>query len=479
MGSRAEQPERKRQDRAYHHPRQHTLALPLDPKHDCPYVGCKRDGAAESQRPRREATQISRQRGGWGAEGLSLSLHPSCAIAPGKQSAVNLYSAPGNTLGAENARYRLSASHARHVSANLPLASSRLAQKPCDGRRGATTAPVSSTLRRAPRARRPARGLKNPVDVASSAVDDVVIVRPHPPDLRLLACLAKRSTCAVSFDGRRRPMAQNPRTIISTILAVLAFWWVALGTPTGAQTYYVAKTDSDDSNPCTAPLAPCKTIQGAVSKVPLGSFANIIVGAGVYDIGSAHGLDPLINILYYRFVAIFGECANRGNVVLRGNDANKAIIWAQDHVIAALGCMTITAAPNVSGVIGFATRQYAIGDCSRLRFGPMPGGYHLLANENSKINCDTTELAGGAAVHAYVNKQSNITFGALSAPSPVVFDTAIFQVAPFGILDAASLTVAGAIMGKSYICDFGFVSQPAGGLPGSAGDSLNGCQVRP
>jgi hypothetical protein len=34
------------------------------------------------------------------------------------------------------------ANHARHVSANLVLASSRVAQKPCDGSRGATTAPV-------------------------------------------------------------------------------------------------------------------------------------------------------------------------------------------------------------------------------------------------------------------------------------------------------------------------------------------------
>jgi len=72
-------------------PAQHTSAL--DPKHDRPYAGYKRDGAAEGIGG---PVPGKRDEGGWGAN-LFPVAPPSCVIPHETRTGESLYSARGNS----------------------------------------------------------------------------------------------------------------------------------------------------------------------------------------------------------------------------------------------------------------------------------------------------------------------------------------------------------------------------------------------
>src|SRR5262245_730435 len=165
---------------------------------------------------------------------------------------------------------------------------------------------------------------------------------------------------------------------ILVLLAALLF-----AAPAQGQTHWVAKSGSD-SNSCTDPDAPCLTVQGAVNKVPLGAYAIVSIAPGIYD-------DP-VNVYYYRIVSISGplgkngECLDRGAVTLSRSPAGS-IIRVQDHSIVSVSCVTLSASPGTTGISGIATRQFAIVDYGRMRFGAMPQGTHVSAGDASKANC--------------------------------------------------------------------------------------------
>jgi hypothetical protein len=141
-----------------------------------------------------------------------------------------------------------------------------------------------------------------------------------------------------------------------------------------AQTHWVAKSGNDD-NACKSTESPCLTVQGAVGKVENGSVAAISIGPGTYE--------EQINIFRYRVISLFGNCEDISAVTLRGSQPGP-IIWVEDHPIVIVDCLTLEAAPGISGVAGIASRQFSVVDYSRTRFGNMPGGTHILASEMSR-----------------------------------------------------------------------------------------------
>jgi hypothetical protein len=75
-----------------------------------------------------------------------------------------------------------------------------------------------------------------------------------------------------------------------------------------ATSFYVATT-RNDSNDCLTKTAPCLTIQGAVSKIPIATAAYIEVAPGTYA--------EAVNVFYYRLVNIRGDCADPSSVTVQ------------------------------------------------------------------------------------------------------------------------------------------------------------------
>jgi hypothetical protein len=246
--------------------------------------------------------------------------------------------------------------------------------------------------------------------------------------------------------------------MITVLLAAAA---LAIAMPTGAraQTHWVAK-NGNDSDTCTEKEAPCLTVQGAIRKVQQGTYATISIAPGVYE--------EQISIVYFRGISLVGDCQNIGAVTLRGPQPGP-VIWVEDHPIAVVACLTLDAAPGVSGVAGIVSRQFSITDYTHTRFGDMPGGTHIVANEMSKINCQMgNEIAGSAVSHVSVGGMSTILLGRpINVVVPVSFD----QFASVGwqsYLDASIAAFQGAaVTGKKYIVQHGVLLQPPGGMPGS------------
>jgi hypothetical protein len=96
------------------------------------------------------------------------------------------------------AHERLTPSHARHVSANFVIASSRVAQKPCDGRRGATTAPVMVQCQGRSSGTPPLALKIRPMSRPWASITSQSS-GPHVPELRLLAWRRNRVGSLDSF----------------------------------------------------------------------------------------------------------------------------------------------------------------------------------------------------------------------------------------------------------------------------------------
>ena len=169
--------------------------------------------------------------------------------------------------------------------------------------------------------------------------------------------------------------------------------WPIYASPSG-----VDKGPCSESEPCT-PRGAAEACHGQPAEV-----CWVYLADGVYQ-------SPEIDLFYYRFTLVQGNCSHPENVVLRGMTTEN-LITVQDHAIAHVRCMTLEAAPGVSGVNGIATRQHIILDYDNLIFGPMPDGTHLSGGGHSIANCvGPVWLTGGAKVHAHIADYSKLNLG--------------------------------------------------------------------
>lgn len=171
--------------------------------------------------------------------------------------------------------------------------------------------------------------------------------------------------------------------------------------------FYVDREKGSNDMDCAAAVVsggrgPCFTIQVAYDKCPRYGTCRLHLADGRYT-------EP-VNVYYQHAVDITGNCKDPSKVVLQAS-APGAVIMAQDLVIAIIGCVTLTAAPEggepIKGAAGIASRQYAIVDYHNMRFGPFADGIHIALAEKTKANCGgEIEIFGDAAVHAVTADQS-------------------------------------------------------------------------
>jgi hypothetical protein len=190
-------------------------------------------------------------------------------------------------------------------------------------------------------------------------------------------------------------MAKATATFITLIALSL------LAKPAWASAVGLYASPNGIDNPACSIQQPC-TPQGAVmvchaANVPTG-VCRIQLADGVYE-------NPRINIVYYRFVHLVGNCSNPAAVVLRTTTPGT-LIWVQDHAIAAVGCMSLTGVP---GTIGLAGRQHVIIDYWKIMFGAMLNGLHIALNEYSIASCgEMVWIMGSADVHAGLTSHSRL-----------------------------------------------------------------------
>src|SRR5262249_42087172 len=143
------------------------------------------------------------------------------------------------------------------------------------------------------------------------------------------------------------------------------------------QWLFVSPKGSDDGQ-CESLEKPCATIGRAcsVANNSADRVTTIIVAGGVYQNNTS------CNIHYHRVVFAVGDCNNRPDIVLSGNDI---AFWAQDAAILAVQCVGIRSVGN--GSMAFVSRQFAIMDVTDVRIGRLAGGTVMSAQEMSKINC--------------------------------------------------------------------------------------------
>jgi hypothetical protein len=98
-----------------------------------------------------------------------------------------------------------------------------------------------------------------------------------------------------------------------------------------ASSFYVATT-GDDGHDCLSKHAPCLTIQGAVSKIPIATVGYIEVARGTYA--------EAVDVFYYRLVNIRGDGADPGSVIVQPTGKGGTVFWAH-HAILFISCLTI------------------------------------------------------------------------------------------------------------------------------------------
>jgi len=175
-----------------------------------------------------------------------------------------------------------------------------------------------------------------------------------------------------------------------------------------------------------------------------------------------------------------GECLDRGAVTLSRSTAGP-IIQVQDHPIVSVSCVTLSASPGTTGISGIATRQFAIVDYGRMRFGAMPQGTHVSAGEASKANCHSEiEIVGGAAVHASAGSLSSFSLGCnIAVVAPGLAFTSFVIATTKSVFDASSAVFTGeAVARKKYIVHDSNLALPAtGAIPGNDFDLGAGAVV--
>jgi hypothetical protein len=246
-------------------------------------------------------------------------------------------------------------------------------------------------------------------------------------------------------------MAARMSSLLLTGLSAILF----LSTVTAAaQTYFVAPTPSgSDRNDCLGPSTACATFQRAVDLCP--RTCQILPAPGVYS--------QKTNVFYYKVISISGplnedgNCIDRSAVVVddRINDRGQAaLFWVQDHAILTISCMTLAAYAN--GSVGFALRQFAIGDINHVNFGQFRGSHAVMANEESKGNILSPGIYGDAIRFATASDLSQVHLGGtIRVADGLTFEVAfVSAVSNSLILFRPSKVMGGeAMSGASYQCN--------------------------
>jgi len=97
---------------------------------------------------------------------------------------------------------------------------------------------------------------------------------------------------------------------------------------------------------------------------------------------------------------IAGFWRHRGSI----RKEQTSTITIQDHAILTISCMTLAGYAN--GSVGFASRQFAIGDVYYIDFGQFRGGHVVVANETSKVNMHSPGIYGDASRFAAAYRKS-------------------------------------------------------------------------
>ncbi len=241
--------------------------------------------------------------------------------------------------------------------------------------------------------------------------------------------------------------------------------------PAAAGVLFVSPS-GDDALSCTSPAQACRTLQRAVGLAPFAQVTTIYLAAGTYTEGA--------NVYYYRFVNFIGNCDDPSAVRI-SVPGGQAAFWAQDHVIMAVSCMTVQS--SGSGSAGIASRQYAIVDYYKVRFGAFANGFHVAAYESSRQNCQgEITIVGDAFGHANAHGQSFVSLAcSMSLPSPRSF--AYFVVSnQLSMINAVGAQITGdgvaGTAGGQYAVNNSTLVLQGTTLPGSTQVAVNGSSVQ-
>jgi hypothetical protein len=179
----------------------------------------------------------------------------------------------------------------------------------------------------------------------------------------------------------------------------------------------------------------------------------IVAAPGIYS--------QKTNVVYYKTILISGpwdqngDCIDRSAVVVddRIDGAGQtAIFWAQDHATLRIYCITLAAYTN--GSIGFAFRQFAIGDVNDVDFKNFRGGLGVNAAETSKVAILNAGIYGDASQFVKASDLSQITIvGTLTVGRELRFDAFLTALSNSVVLVCPSKLIGGETMsGASYQC---------------------------
>ena len=265
--------------------------------------------------------------------------------------------------------------------------------------------------------------------------------------------------------ARRPAFHRDPESRRAGFLPIAVFVAMVLTAPARAETYFVSPAGGD-ANDCSQ-AAPCKTIQAAADKIAIGQAGSIVLADGEYQAG--------VSITHRRIVGIGGNCADPSRVRIMPG-ADETAIEAQDGAVVGVTCLTCEAQDGADGARCFRSRQFAIIDYLNMRFGHMPGGGHVSADEISKINCaGVVEIVGDAAYHASASKGSAIDLNCtIAIDRPRAFRWFAIATAR-AIIDATRIAFTGggaaATTGQRYVVGGGTLINAAA-MPGSRGGEV-------
>lgn len=240
---------------------------------------------------------------------------------------------------------------------------------------------------------------------------------------------------------------------------VAASLFLLAGTCASEATYYVA-TNGSDANPCTQ-SQPCATFQRGVDLCPSGGYCGIQVGPGVYS--------QKTNVIFFKSIAIIGDCSNRSNIVVddrvNGTPVGGYIFTVQDHAVLTVECLTI--AGYAAGSVGFAARQFAVGDLNSVNFVSAPQmSLGVAANETSKVNVNSPGIYGNVSRWATVADNSQLSVGGNVVIGSPTFDVAFVSVLFGSIFSFYPTSVSGSTATYSYQCADGIIKSNVA-IPGN------------
>ena len=131
----------------------------------------------------------------------------------------------------------------------------------------------------------------------------------------------------------------------------------------------------------------------------------------------------------------------------------------------------MTLATYVDGSVGFASRQFAIGDVNDVDFKQFSGGQGVIATETSKVNIQSPGVYGDASRFVSATDVSQVTIGGtISVGKGLKFEVAFLTSLSNSVVSVyASQIVGEAISGASYQCSDAViktnVTLPGGDVP--------------